>query len=123
MAEDIIQPIVEAIRSRQGTRIRAMDMSEYPLTMQVFLITSAGTRTQARAVSDAVVDAARGLGVRLHHREGYEEGAWILLDFGDLVVHVFLPETRDYYNLEMLWSDAPFVDFPDEPGQPADIPG
>jgi ribosome-associated protein len=123
LAEDIIEPIVEAIRARHGFRIKAMDMSEYPLTMQVFLLASAETRIQARAISDSAVDAARSLGVRLHHREGYEDGGWILLDFGDLVVHVFVPETREYYNLEMLWSDAPFKDFPDEPLQRPDISG
>jgi ribosome-associated protein len=123
LAEDIIEPIVEAMRARHASRIRAMDMSEYPLTMDVFLIASAETRIQARAVCDSVVDAARALGVRLHHREGYEEGSWILLDFGDLVVHVFLPQTREYYNLEMLWNDAPFKDFADDPGRPPDITG
>jgi ribosome-associated protein len=44
---------------------------------------------------------------RLHHREGYEEGKWILLDYGDLIVHIFDKETKDYYDLERLWRDAP----------------
>lgn len=114
MPEDIIAPIVEAIRERHGFRIRAMDMSGFPLNMEMFLVCSAESRIQAQAVAQHVQDVARDMGVRLHHREGFEEGSWILLDFGSLVVHVFQPDTRDYYNLEMLWSDAPFEDFADE---------
>jgi ribosome-associated protein len=123
LPEDIIEPIVEAIHARHGFNVRALDMSEFPLTMEVFLLASAETRNQARAISDLVTDTARSMGVRLHHREGYEEGGWILLDFGDLVVHVFVPQTREYYNLEMLWNDAPFKDFPDDAPQPSDISG
>lgn len=115
MPDDIIAPIVDAIHERHGTRVRALDMSVFPLTMDVFLVCSAESRIQARAVAEHVTDVARSMGVRLHHREGFDEGSWILLDFGALVVHVFLPETREYYALEMLWSDADYRDFPDEP--------
>ncbi|MDM7992772.1 MAG: ribosome silencing factor [Candidatus Fermentibacter sp.] len=120
MAEDIIAPIVAAIHERRGFGVRAIDMSGFPLTMDMFLIASASSSTQARAVADRVEDVARSLGVRLHHKEGYEEGDWILLDFGTLVVHVFQPQTREYYNLEMLWSDADFEDIPDSPDGASD---
>lgn len=113
MPDDIVAPIVDAIHERHGTRVRAIDMTGFPLTMDMFLVATAASRTQARAVADLVEERARAMGVRLHHREGYEEGSWILLDFSDLVVHLFTPETREYYNLEMLWSDAEYVDFPD----------
>ena len=117
MAENgILETIVESIHQRHGFDILAMDMSEFPLTMDVFLLTSAENRIQSRAIADNVERTARALGSRLHHREGYEEGSWILLDFVDLVVHIFLPKTRSYYNLEMLWSDAPSMRFEDEGG-------
>ncbi len=122
MPDDILGELVEAIRARQGFRIRAMDMSEFPLTMDIFLLASAETRVQARAIADSVTDRARSLDMRLHHKEGYEEGSWILLDFSELVVHIFLPDTREYYNLEMLWNDAPFEDFPDDAGRTGDLP-
>lgn len=109
-----LESIVEAIHERHGFDVFAMDMSGFPLTMDVFLITSAENRIQGRAIADHVERSARAAGSRLHHREGYEEGSWILLDFVDLVVHIFLPETRSYYNLEMLWSDAPSMKFEDE---------
>jgi ribosome-associated protein len=119
VVEDIIAPIVAAIHERHGFRVRAVDMSGFPLTMDMFLIASASSGTQARAIADRVEDVARSMGVRMHHREGFEEGSWILVDFGTLVVHIFQPESREYYNLEMLWSDADFEDFPDAGGEGA----
>ncbi len=119
MVEDIIAPLVAAIHERHGFKVRAIDMSGFPLTMDMFLVASAASSTQARAIADRVDDVARSMGVRLHHREGYDEGTWILLDFGSLVVHVFIPESREYYDLEMLWSDADFEDFPDPSGEAA----
>ena len=117
MAETgILETIVESIHQRHGFDVLAMDMSEFPLTMDIFLLVSAENRIQSRAIADHVERTARAMGSRLHHREGYDEGSWILLDFVDLVVHIFLPETRGYYNLEMLWSDAPSMKFEDEGG-------
>ena len=113
MPEDIIELFVDKIHERHGFNIRAMDMSEYPLTMDVFLITSADSTIQARAISDHLERNAKNAGIRLHHKEGYDEGSWILLDFVDLVVHIFLKEKREYYNLEVLWNDAPYKDFED----------
>ena len=109
-----LESIVEAIHQRHGFDVLAMDMSEFPLTMDVFLLASAENRIQSRAIADHIERTARSMGSRLHHREGYEEGSWILLDYVDLVVHIFLPTTRSYYNLEMLWSDAPAMKYPDE---------
>lgn len=108
-----LESMVEAIHQRHGFDVVAMDMTEFPLTMDVFLLASAENRIQSRAIADHVERTARNEGSRLHHREGYDEGSWILLDFVDLVVHIFLPETRSYYGLEMLWSDAPAMRFED----------
>lgn len=97
-----------------------MDMSEFPLTMDVFVLATADTRIQARSIADHVERELRNRGWKLHHCEGYDEGSWILLDFVDLVVHLFLRETRAYYSLESLWSDAPFKDFEDRGTEAAD---
>lgn len=112
-APDILGTVVEAIHQRHGHGVRAMDMSEFPLTMDVFVLATADTRIQTRAVADHLEREMRKLGVKMHHCEGYDEGSWILLDFVDFVVHVFLPETRAYYSLETLWSDAPYEDYRD----------
>ncbi|MBN2586790.1 MAG: ribosome silencing factor [Candidatus Fermentibacteraceae bacterium] len=123
MSTDILDTLAEAIHQRHGSRVVALDMSRVPLTMEAFLIATAENRIQARAIADHVEETARMNGFVKHHIEGYEEGSWILLDLLDLVVHIFLPETREYYSLEMLWSDAPSIVYEDdrEPGD--DEPG
>jgi len=107
LSESILDTLVEAVHQRHGFDVIALDMSSVPLTMEAFLICTAANRIQARAISDHIEKTARSMGYRKHHLEGYDEGSWILLDFVDLVVHIFLPETREYYNLEGLWSDLP----------------
>ncbi len=117
---DVLEQIVEAVHQRHGYHVEALDMSEFPLTMDIFLLASADNRIQSRAIADHVERTARELGWRLHHKEGYDEGSWILLDFIDLVVHIFLPDTRKYYNIEALWSDAPSLKFEDKSGLETD---
>ncbi len=114
MSDSILNTLAEAMIERHGFKVVALDMSETPLTMEAFLIVSALNRIQARAISDHVERTARANNFRKHHIEGYDEGSWILIDFVDLVVHIFLPQTREYYNLEMLWSDVPRIQFDDE---------
>lgn len=114
MSDSILDILAEAMLERHGFKVVALDMSKAPLTMEAFLIVSAENRIQARAISEHVERTARANGFRKHHIEGYDEGSWILIDFVDLVVHIFLPQTREYYNLEMLWSDMPRIQFDDE---------
>jgi len=118
LSTDILDILAEAIHQRHGSRVVALDMSRVPLTMEAFLIATAENRIQARAIADHVEETAKMNGFAKHHIEGYEEGSWILLDLLDLVVHIFLPETREYYALEMLWSDVPSIVYEDdwEPG-------
>ncbi len=118
MSDSILDTLAEAMMERHGFKVVALDMSETPLTMEAFLIVSAENRIQARAISDHVERTARANSFRKHHIEGYDEGSWILIDFVDLVVHIFLPQTREYYNLEMLWNDVPRIQFDDEEESP-----
>ncbi len=120
MSREILDTFVEAIRQRHGYRIIALDMSEVPLTMEVFLLVTAENRIHARAIADHVQETAGRNGFRKHHIEGYDEGSWILIDYIDLVVHIFLPETREYYDLEMLWSDVPSIAYDDVEEPPDD---
>ncbi len=117
---DVLELIVDAVHQRHGYDVLAMDMSEFPLTMDIFLMVSADNRIQSRAIADHVERTARNLGWRLHHKEGYDEGSWILLDFVDLVVHIFIPDVRKYYDIESLWSDAPVLKFEDKSELEAD---
>jgi ribosome-associated protein len=123
LSTDILDTLAEAIHQRHGSRVVALDMSQVPLTMEAFMIATAENRIQARAIADHVEETARKNGFSKHHIEGYEEGSWILLDLLDLVVHIFLPESRDYYALEMLWSDVPSIEYEDERESGDEEPG
>lgn len=110
---DVLQKLVEAAHERHGEDVTALDMTPFPLTVDVFLLVTSTNRVQSRAIADHMAQTARELGFSLHHKEGYREGSWILLDFVDFVLHIFLPERRRYYGLEMLWSDAAVKRFED----------
>ncbi|MCI0484242.1 MAG: ribosome silencing factor [candidate division NC10 bacterium] len=72
-----------------------------------FLICSADSDRHVRAIADHIGECLEKAEVRQHHREGYPEARWILLDYNDLIIHIFDAETRRYYNLEWLWGDVP----------------
>ena len=75
-----------------------------------FLILSGESNVQVRAIADAVEEDLEKAGIAPWHVEGREDGRWVLLDYSDLVVHVFLEEAREFYDLERLWGDAPRVE-------------
>jgi ribosome-associated protein len=79
-----------------------------------FVICSGGSPRQTRAIAESVERGLRARGVRAARSEGEREGEWILLDFLDIVVHVFTPEAREFYRLESLWSDVPREPLDDE---------
>lgn len=72
-----------------------------------FVIASGTSTTHTGAVAEHIADMMKDAGQRLWHKEGAREASWVLLDFSDVVAHVFLEETRSFYNLERLWGDAP----------------
>lgn len=88
-----------------------LDMSELLVITDVFLIASGGSRRQVRTLADEVMERLAALGRKPLRREGIEESTWVLLDYGDLVVHLFDPDTRAFYALERLWGDAPRLDW------------
>ena len=76
---------------------------------EVFLVVSGSTDRQVRSLVDAVDEALLKAGVRRKRREGFDEGHWVLVDYGDLVVHVQQDEDREFYALERLWADCPSI--------------
>lgn len=87
----------------------ALDVSQPLPFADAFLIVSGGSERNVGAIADAVEDKLGQAGTRVSRQEGRAEGRWALLDFGDLVVHVFHPEERSYYSLERLWKDCPVI--------------
>jgi ribosome-associated protein len=96
----------------RGTDIVILDMRELTSVFDFFIIVSGTSRRQLHAMSEEIDRVfEQELGDRRMGIEGYEESRWILLDYGDLVIHLFEPETREYYALEQLWSQAKRVPF------------
>ncbi|MCL6450644.1 MAG: ribosome silencing factor [Acetobacteraceae bacterium] len=99
-----------AAEEGKASRVMLLDVRSLTLVADYFLILSAPTRVQVKAVADRIEERLSRLGARPRHREGYPAGTWVLLDYGPLVVHAFREEERRFYNLERLWGDAPALD-------------
>src|SRR5699024_1360412 len=88
----------------------ALEVAEYFGYADIFLVLSGEVERSVKAIADAVETKLNTRGVKTRRREGRESGNWVLLDFGDLIVHVFLESEREFYDLERLWHDAPVID-------------
>ena len=108
-ARRLVEIAALAAADKLAENILAYDVSEQLAITDAFLICSAGNDRQVRAVVEEIEDRLREVGAHTIRREGYQEGRWVLLDFGDLVVHVFHEEDRMYYALERLWRDCPAI--------------
>ena len=109
-ALDLAKVAALAAEDKLATTITAIDVSEQLALTDVFLIVSASTDRQVGAIVDEVEDKLREKGAKPIRREGERDGRWVLLDFGDIVVHVQHDEERDFYELERLWKDCPEID-------------
>lgn len=104
------QLAAQAAADKLATDIIALDVSDQVVITDIFLLCSGANERQVRAIVDAVEDKLREAGSKPMRREGEREGRWVLLDFGDVVIHVQLAEERVHYALERLWKDCPLVD-------------
>jgi len=75
------------------------------------MICSGTSLRQVQAIADAIEEGMRKKGIKCHHMEGYRTGRWILMDYSDMVIHIFYQETREFYDLERLWGDASSIIF------------
>ncbi|MGD8237654.1 MAG: ribosome silencing factor [Armatimonadota bacterium] len=106
--------IASAAAARQAERPVILDLRELTPICDYFVICSGRSAVHTRAITDAIEEAAGQAHMGRHHREGARDAKWIVLDYGDVVVHVFGQETREYYDLERLWRDARTVPVPEE---------
>jgi ribosome-associated protein len=111
-ATELALVAARAASSRKAQEIIALDVSEHLVLTDVFLIASGTNERQVVAIVDAVEEAMIAAGSKPLRREGRTEARWVLLDFGDVVVHVQHAEDRLYYALERLWKDCPSIDLP-----------
>ena len=101
---------VKALDSRKGKNITALKVEDLTILATYFIIASATSTTQVKALADEVEYQLGEKGVKPKSVEGYQSQTWIVLDYYDIIVHVFLEETRDFYQLERLWADGTPVD-------------
>jgi ribosome-associated protein len=110
-----------AADDKKAEDVVAINVAELLVVTDYFVIATGRTNIQVSAIADEVEERLRiDGGVKPIGREGVTEGKWVLLDYGDIVVHVFQPEERDFYRLEKLWSDAPRLAVPGVTDSPAE---
>ncbi|MCD8146883.1 MAG: ribosome silencing factor [Clostridiales bacterium] len=112
MAEalELTAAIVNAIDKKRGMNIEVLHTTDVTTLADYFVMATAASTTQLRTLSDATEEAAEKLGETPYSVEGERESGWRVLDFSTVIVHLFLPEQRDFYSLERLWQDAETVD-------------
>ena len=111
-AIELARTAARAAAERKAEQIIAIDVSERLALTDVFLIVSGANDRQVRSIVDAVDEAMLKAGAKRKMREGFDEARWVLIDYGDIVVHVQQTEDREFYSLERLWRDCPLIDLP-----------
>jgi ribosome-associated protein len=106
---------VRAALDKKALDVVVLDLRKTPAFTDFFVLCSGASQRQVRAIADAVEDTLRAGKVRPAHVEGYERADWILMDFFTFIIHVFTPQTREFYSLERLWGDAERIEVSDEP--------
>ncbi|AEF94744.1 iojap-like protein [Desulfotomaculum nigrificans CO-1-SRB] len=108
--KEIVDIAHQAADDKKAKDITVLDISHISIICDYFLICTGGSRTQVQSVAEHIEEKLEEAGVKPLRKEGFREGTWILLDYGDVVVHVFQEMERDFYNLERLWGDAQVVE-------------
>lgn len=112
-SKELLETVVKAADSKRAEEIVALDVANVSLLADYFVIMQANSERQVKAIADEIEEKVAAAGVQVRDIEGKNAANWVLLDFGDVVVHVFRTKTRQFYNLEKLWAEAPLVDVSD----------
>ena len=111
---EAVEIAARAAGEKKATEIVALDLREVASFTEYFVICTGANTRQVQAISNSVEEQLRSAGKRPLHIEGYSTGEWILLDYGDFIMHVFSNSSRRFYDLERLWRDAAPVKLPEE---------
>lgn len=103
-----------AALDKKAENLKLLDLTELSSFTEYFVICSGTSDRQVQAIADAVASTMKKEGIECLSQDGYGEGRWVVMDFGMVVVHVFLDALREYYDLENLWAEAPRVKIPSE---------
>lgn len=108
--KEIITAAYEAVSEKKGENIRVIDISELSVIADVFIIASADNQIQLNAIADNVAEKLALKGLHASDKEGGKGSTWILMDYGDVVIHLFTREAREFYDLDRIWSDGKNVE-------------
>ena len=111
-AVTLVRTAALAAADKLATDLLAFDVSEQLAITDAFLLASGGNDRQVRAIVEEIEDKLRELDAKPIRREGHRDGRWVLLDYGDVVIHVQHAEEREFYALERLWRDCPAIELP-----------
>lgn len=104
---ELLDRIIQKAEEKKGEDIVALEIGKISPIADYMVIISGSVPVHTKAICDFIIEELKKEGIIPLHVEGYNEGRWIAIDYGDVMVNIFLPEIRDYYKLEWLWSDAP----------------
>ncbi len=107
--KDMVRIIYDALTEKKGEEIKVIDISEISVMSDYFVITNGNSNSQVDALVENVEEQMQKAGFSLKQREGQRSGTWVLLDYGDVIVHIFDKENRLFYNLERVWNDGKTV--------------
>jgi len=106
ISTEMANKAVALLKDKKARDIRLLDIHELSTIADYFIIATGSSTTQVQAMSDELEEKMDLAGYEMHHKEGFRNGRWILLDFGNIIIHLFHDEERQFYNLERLWVDA-----------------
>lgn len=116
-SKKLVEIAVKAADAKRAEEIVVLDVHEVSLLADYFMICHATSERQINAIVEEIIEKEELEQVEVKRVEGKESARWVLIDLGDIIVHVFQSEERSFYNLEKLWSDAPMVDIRDWIGE------
>ncbi|AMA72305.1 MULTISPECIES: ribosome silencing factor [Aneurinibacillus] len=106
---EIAQLAAKAAEDKKAHNVVILDLKGLSIIADYFVVCHGNSETQVQAIVDHIKDSAEKAGIVVRGREGYDDARWVLVDLGDVVVHVFHRDEREFYNIERLWKDAPVV--------------
>ncbi len=112
-SKTLANKITSLIFNKKGYDVKILDLTKLTAFADYFVICSADSNTQVKAVADEIDKELRDEGIKYWHKEGYKGLNWVLIDYVDVVVHIFKKDAREFYNLEKLWGDAPVKNIKD----------
>ncbi|HWP51256.1 MAG TPA: ribosome silencing factor [Clostridia bacterium] len=110
-ALDRAKEIAQLIDNKKGDDVRVLHIGTLTSIGDYFVVATGSSTTQVKALADSVDEKLSAQGIQPRRIEGYTSASWILMDYNDVIIHIFLKETREFYSLERLWGDAPEVEW------------